>query len=69
MDSRTEELSFPRRKSRKRIRESKKRKHRRKIRGLIIKSIFSFILLCFVLLGLVRMGIFPGLQEYVAKIK
>lgn len=65
MDSRTEELSFPRRKSRREMREAKKKLRRKKFRGLIIKSIFSCILLGFVLLGLVRIGVFPELQEFV----
>lgn len=65
MDSMMEELSFPHRKTRREIREAKKKQQRRKIRALIIKSIFSCILLGFVFIGLVRIGVFPGLQEFV----
>lgn len=65
MDSTMEELGFPRRKSRREIREAKKKQRRRKIRGFIIKSIFSCILLGFVFIGLIRAGVFPRLQEFV----
>jgi exopolysaccharide biosynthesis protein len=65
MDGTIEELGFLHRKSRRELREAKKRQRRRKFRGLIIKSIFSFILLCFVFIGMVRIGIFPGIQEFV----
>lgn len=65
MDSTMEELSFPRRKSRREIREAKKKLHRKKIRNFIIKSIISCVLLGFVFLGLIRIGVFPNLQEFV----
>lgn len=65
MDSTMEELSFPLRKSRREIREAKKKLRRKKIRALIIKIILSCMLLGFVFLGLIRIGVFPRLQEFV----
>lgn len=65
MDSAMEELSFPGRKSRRELREAKKKLKRRKIRAFIIKMIFSCIILSFVFLGLIRIGVFPRLQEFV----
>lgn len=65
MENGMEELSFPPRKSRRELREAREKAHRRKVRAFIIKSIFACMLLGFVFLGLVRAGVFPGLQEFV----
>jgi exopolysaccharide biosynthesis protein len=65
MDGTMEELSFPGRKSRRELREAKKKQQRRKIRGLVIKSILSCIFVGFLFLGLVRIGVFPGFQEFI----
>lgn len=65
MDRTIEELSFPQRKSRREMREAKKKLRRKKFRGLIIKSIFSFVLLGFIFIGMVRIGAFPKFQEFI----
>lgn len=65
MDGFMEELSFPQRKSRREIREARERLRRRKIRALIIKIVSACMLLGFAFLGLVRLGLFPGFQEFI----
>lgn len=65
MDSTMEELSFPQRKSRREIREAREKQRRKKIKALIIKLIFSCLLLGFMFLGLIRIGVFPRIQAFV----